>query len=148
MPDSTAEQRFELWKRSLIDHELRLTQARMAVMEILAQGNVPLSAQEIHDRARDKGYSLGIASVYRTLDLLYELDLIQHIHQPQGCEAYGPTPVGHKHFLICTECDRMVAFPGREELDDFFHEAARQRGYQVQDHWLQLFGLCQKCQNI
>jgi len=145
MSQNPGQQRLRIWKQILREHDLRLTPARKAVMEILTGCDTPLTAQEIHDRARDHGHSLGIASVYRTLEVLTELNLIQHIHHPQGCEAFGPTPAGHKHFLICTKCDRMVAFPGREDVEDFFHQVGQERGYEVQDHWLQLFGLCPAC---
>lgn len=140
--------RLRTWRKTLQEHNLRYTQARKAVMETLAGCERPLTAQEIHDRARNAGYTLGIASVYRTLEILSEFDLVQHIHHPQGCEAFGPTPAGHKHFLICTKCDRMVDFPGKDDLEDFFHKVGQERGYEVQDHWLQLFGVCQACQNI
>ncbi len=147
MPDLSRKERLQSWKRVLRQRDLRLTDARLTVMNIIAHSSTPLTARHIYDRARKEGHSLGIASVYRTLEVLSELDLIQHIHQPQNCEAYGPTPVGHKHFLICSECDRMVDFSGWDELDDFFQEVGKKRGYEVHDHWLQLFGLCQDCQN-
>jgi len=148
MSQNTGQQRLRIWKRILREHDLRLTPARKAVIETLVGCERPLTAQEIHDRARDRGHSLGIASVYRTLEVLMELNLIQHIHHPQGCEAFGPTPAGHKHFLICTKCERMVAFPGWDELEDFFQQVGQERGYEVQDHWLQLFGLCQACRKV
>jgi len=146
MSQNPGQQRLRIWKQTLQDFDLRLTPARKAVMEILTGCDKPLTAQEIHDRARDHGHSLGIASVYRTLETLSDLDLIQRIHHPQGCEAFGPALTGHKHFLICTECERMVTFPGWDGLDDYFRVEGEKRGYQVKDHWLQLFGVCPKCQ--
>jgi len=146
MSGTSRDEKLQAWKRILRDQDLRLTQARLAVMNIIAQSSSPLTARQIYDHARKAGQTLGIASVYRTLEVLSELDLIQQIHQPQGCQAYAPSLTGHQHFIICTACGRMVPFEGRDELNDFFREVGEKRGYQVKEHWLQVFGVCQSCQ--
>lgn len=134
------------WENVLHREGLRITDARQTVMEILVESTTALTAQEIYDRAREQGHAVGIASVYRTLEMLTELDLVQQIHQPQGCQAYGPALSGHKHFVICTDCGRLFSFAGHEALEDLFKEVEKKSGYRVQEHWLQLFGLCEACQ--
>ena len=146
MPDSSRKEKLQTWMQVLRDRDLRLTQARLAVMNIMVRSSTPLTARKIYDRARKTDQSLGMASVYRTLEVLSELDLIQLIHQPQGCQAYAPSLTGHQHFIICTACGRMAPFEGRDEVSDFFREVGEKRGYQVQDHWLQVFGMCRLCQ--
>lgn len=146
MERKSPEQRIQAWKTALKDRGFRLTAARQTVIKILAESQKALTAQEIYDSARDQGHAVGIASVYRTLEILDELGLIQQIHQGEGCHAYGPALSGHKHFLICTECGRMVAFPGTEEMEALLQEVEDRSGYEVEGHWLQLFGLCQECQ--
>ncbi len=146
MENKTAQKRIQAWKTALQDRGLRLTTTRQTVIKILAESQKALTAQEIYDLARVQGHAVGIASVYRTLEVLADLDLIQQIHQGEGCHAYGPALSGHKHFLICTECRRMVAFPGTEDVEALFEKVEDHSGYEVKGHWLQLFGLCQECQ--
>lgn len=145
MKRESPEQRLQTWKATLKARGFRLTATRQTVMKILAESQKALTAQEIYDSARDQGHGVGIASVYRTLEILDELALIQQIHQGEGCHAYGPALSGHKHFLICTECGRMVAFSGMEEVEALLQEVEDRSGYEVKGHWLQLFGLCQDC---
>jgi Fur family ferric uptake transcriptional regulator len=148
MDEKAPQQRIQAWKIALKDRGFRLTATRQTVMRILAESQKALTAQEIYDLARDQGHAVGIASVYRTLEILDELGLIQQIHQGQGCHAFGPALSGHKHFLICTECSRMVAFPGTEEVEALLREVEDRSGYEIKGHWLQLFGLCQDCQEV
>ncbi len=145
MKDASAK-RIEIWQETLQGHGCRLTDARRAVMSILASSKTALTPQEIYDLARDNDLSLGIASVYRTLEILANLNLIQQIHQPGGCQAYWPTLVGHEHFMICKECGRMEIFEGTDDLNELFQKVEEKSGYQIQEHWLQLFGVCEQCQ--
>jgi Fe2+ or Zn2+ uptake regulation protein len=52
---------------------------------------------------------------------------------------------GHEHLLICTSCGKAVTFHG-DNFDDLSHEVAADTGFSIQDHMLQLFGLCPDCQ--
>lgn len=146
MSDPKQIARYEYWVETLQDKGYRLTEPRQVVMEIIVCSDTALTPQDIYDLAREAGHSLGIASVYRTLETLEDLDLIQQVHHPQGCQAYWPKLVGHKHLVICKRCGRMEDFPGADDLSDLFAKVEQSSGYWVQDHWLQLFGLCQECQ--
>lgn len=147
METNPQRQRIQNWEETLREEGFRLTEVRRVVIKVLTESETALSAQEIYDQARENGHSLGIASVYRTLEVLTDLGLIQQIHQPQGCQAYWPAVTGHKHYMICTKCGRIVTFVGQEDLKGLFQEVEENSGYQVQDHWLQLFGICQDCQS-
>jgi len=136
----------EIWQKALQEHGYRLTSARRVVMNILAASETSLTPQEIYGKARDEGLSLSLASVYRTLEALESFNLIQQIHQPGGCQAYWPTLIGNKHFIICKKCGRMEVFEGLDDLNDLFIKVEKDSGYIVQEHWLQFFGLCKQCQ--
>ena len=138
-------QRLETWKTVLQQHGFRVTQPRLQVMEILARTDIPLTPQGIFQRTLDLDAPPGIASVYRTVEMLDELGLIQTIHQPDGCHAIYPVAEGLKHLLICTDCGQMRVVECNEGISDYIHKIEEQTSYQVEDHWLQLFGVCQEC---
>jgi Fur family transcriptional regulator, ferric uptake regulator len=133
------------WLDCLKASGYRLTQSRRAVVETLATSQRALNATEIFELARQKYSALGLVGVYRTLEKLEELDLIQRVHHPDGCQAFIAGFTGHQHLLICRQCGKTEFFEG-DDLDPLFERVATESGYQVQEHWLQLFGLCQTCQ--
>jgi Fe2+ or Zn2+ uptake regulation protein len=86
-----------------------------------------------------------LVTVYRTLEKLEELQLIQRVHQPQGCQAFITLGHGHEHLLLCQNCGRVAFFEG-DDLDALIASISKKSGYQIREHWLQFFGLCQTCQ--
>ncbi len=69
--------------------------------------------------ARKKYPAIGLVSVYRTLEKLEELHLIQRVHQPSGCQAFISACHGHQHLLLCQNCGQVTFFEG-DDLDAFF----------------------------
>jgi len=134
----------DIWLTQLQTNGYRLTAARRAVVEIVAASPRALTPVEVHAAARKRARGLGLVSVYRTLDKLETLGLIQRVHQPQGCQAFIATGNTHEHLLICSSCGSVVHFSG-DDLETLFRSIARQTGYTVKEHWLQLFGLCETC---
>jgi Fe2+ or Zn2+ uptake regulation protein len=92
--------------------------------------------------------TLGLASVYRALDLLEELSLVRRVHQEDGCHGYVPASPGHQHAIICRACGQTVEFPGSEDLEELVARVQQQTGYRVEDHLLQLIGLCPACNRM
>jgi Fe2+ or Zn2+ uptake regulation protein len=132
------------WLAQLQSNGYRLTNARKAVVETVAQTRSALNPLEVYEQARASCPGLGLVTVYRTLEKLEELHLIQRVHQPGGCNAYLPHAEGHQHLIICQECGRAVYFEG-DNLEAFFERVAGEHGFTVREHWLQLFGLCSEC---
>lgn len=133
------------WLTQLQENGYRLTEARRAVVEAVQTSTRALSPVEVFDAARKKYPALGLVSVYRTLEKLEELHLIQRVHQPGGCQAFISACRGHQHLLLCQRCGQVTFFEG-DDLDAFFQTIAQKTGYQIREHWLQLFGLCGACQ--
>jgi Fur family ferric uptake transcriptional regulator len=142
-PDT--KQILKIWEESLKEHGYRVTSPRKKVMEIIASARSPLTPQEIYQDTLKLTDPPGIASVYRTLDMLDDLGLIQQIHQPGGCHGIWRTQEGHKHYLICSDCGHMRVIEGSEQIEGYISAIEDQTGYQVDEHWLQLFGLCEGC---
>jgi len=143
---SVNEKRIEGWLDRLKSSGYRLTSPRRAVVEALANSKQALNATEIYDLAREQYPSLGLVSVYRTLEKLEELELIQRVHHPDGCQAFIAGFTGHQHLLICQSCGRTQFFEG-DDLEPLFKRVALQSGYEISEHWLQLFGYCTDCQS-
>lgn len=123
----------------------RLTGPRRAIVEILAGCERALSPMDLFDLGRKSQSGLGLVTVYRTLEKMEELGLIQRVHQPNGCHMYLPAARGHQHLIICQRCGKARYFEG-ENMDAFFNQAAEKCGFALREHWLQLFGLCSDCQ--
>ena len=132
------------WLTALSDNGYRLTGARRAVVEIIAESPRALTPLEVFDSARAAHPELGLVSVYRTLEKLEELHLIQRVHQPEGCQAFISASQGHQHLLLCQRCGTVTFFEG-DDLENLFSAISGKTGYQIKEHWLQLFGLCEKC---
>ena len=132
------------WMSHLNEQGYRLTGARRAVVETMAESTHALTPIEVYDTARKSYPVLGLVTVYRTLEALEEQGLIQRVHQPHGCQAFITAPAGHQHLLLCQQCGQTMSFEG-DDLESLIQSIARRTGYQITEHWLQLFGLCPNC---
>jgi Fe2+ or Zn2+ uptake regulation protein len=133
------------WFACLRQNGYRLTDSRRAVMQIVAESEYLLNPLEIYEEARRTHPRLGLVSVYRTLEKLAELGLIERVHHPNGCNSYIAARPGHTHLIICQNCGKVSYFSG-DRLGPLVETVEGESGYQVKDHWLQLIGLCRLCQ--
>jgi Fe2+ or Zn2+ uptake regulation protein len=128
-----------------LEHEgYRLTAPRRAIVEVLAASDFALGPLELFDRLRQDCPGMGLVTVYRTLEKLEDAGLVQRVHQPGGCHRYLRAAHGHQHLLLCTGCGRAQIFEG-DDLDGFIGAVAEHSGFSIQEHWLQLYGLCPEC---
>jgi Fur family ferric uptake transcriptional regulator len=135
------------WIDKLQENGYRLTDPRRAVVETMANSRYVLSPMEVHQQACKLHKKLGLVTVYRTLEKLEQLQLIQRVHRPSDCQAFVASPPGHKHLLICECCGRVDYFNGDPAaMEQFIAKVGSRSGYRVKNHWLQLFGRCTACQ--
>lgn len=125
---------------------LRLTHPRQAVMSVLEAADIPLSPQSIHQRSLDAQEEIGLVSVYRTLDLLTEMGLVRRVHGHDECQGYVLASPGHHHHVVCRQCEAAIEFTGMEDLSDLIDRIQEQTGFTIDEHLLQLYGLCPACQ--
>jgi Fur family ferric uptake transcriptional regulator len=119
--------------------------ARSAVLEALDREPCCLTAQEIFDNLRTDGRAVGIASVYRTLELLWNLNLVRRVDI--GASAcYEPEQPGgeHHHHLVCERCGKVSAFEDAR-LEDAIQRLGRRLEYKVGEHEVVLRGACPDC---
>lgn len=140
-------ERAEHWLTRLSESGCRRTKPRKAVVSILADSRYVLGPQAVYEKAREIYPKLGLVTVYRTIEMLEELDLIQRVHQPSGCQGFIAAFSGHQHLLICQQCGGVEYFEGDHEgIDILIKDIERRSQYKVKEHWLQLMGVCSACQ--
>jgi Fur family ferric uptake transcriptional regulator len=120
--------------------------AREAVIDLLGRQSCCLSAQEISDRLRRGGSDVGIASIYRALDLLHELGLVQRVEFGEGVARYEPVVPGgeHHHHAVCDKCGRVTAFED-ERLEQQLEQLAGRLKHSMSGHDLVIHGECPRC---
>ena len=133
------------WEDKLQEAGFRVTAARRAVIQALSAGARPLSAAELCEIARAHHSRLGLVTVYRTLGMLDGLGLVRRVHTDDACRGYAPSSPGHHHTITCERCEGATEFDGDEVCLSTVGVEAR-TGYAVSGHWLQLVGLCPRCQ--
>lgn len=136
----------ENWLNQLQSDGGRVTAPRRAVVEILAATDRALEPGEIHARAREQHPAIGLVTVYRTLEKLEALGLVERVHQHGGCHAFIRAAQGHEHVLLCEHCGKAQRFVG-DDLEALIASLQRRTGFVIREHWLQLFGLCPACQS-
>jgi Fur family ferric uptake transcriptional regulator len=134
------------WLGQLKSSGYRLTSPLRIIVDILANSSRAMSPIDLFDLGRKEYPNLGLVTVYRSIDKLEELGLVQRVHQAGGCHRYMRAARGHEHILLCTRCGRVRYFSG-DDLTELIDTTAQKSGYSIQEHWLQLYGLCAKCQS-
>lgn len=123
----------------------RMTEPRRAVARLIADRDGHFSAADLVSEARERRLAVGRATIFRTLDLLAELDLVERIDLPTGEHAYVACEPAHHHHVVCSRCGRS------HDIDDaglraVVLDVAHRTGYRIDEHRLELFGLCPDCQ--
>ena len=133
-------------ERSLREAGFRAGGAREAVLDLMAGQDCCASAQEIHENLRERGRSVGIASVYRVLEVLSDLHLVQRVDVGDGIARFEPFggEDEHHHHLVCDDCGRVEPFTDGP-LEQALAKAAGRVGYAMQQHEVVLRGTCRDC---
>jgi Fur family ferric uptake transcriptional regulator len=120
--------------------------ARTAVVEALARHDCAVTALELEEELRRRDVPIGRASVYRALEVLEELRLVQRFEAARGIAGYERVdPNGHHHHhAICRRCGRMEPFEDRG-LERAIGQVADQVPFEIAEHDVVLRGLCERC---
>lgn len=139
------------FKTLLKNKGLKITNQRLLILEALSKSkDKHLTAEEIYEIVKTDCPELGLATVYRTIQLLLELHLIDRISLDDGFIRYeiGTATESeskhHHHHLICQECGKVMSFQDDllEELEDKIRHTV---GFEVVDHEVKLYGYCKEC---
>ncbi|WP_071131527.1 ferric iron uptake transcriptional regulator [Enterococcus timonensis] len=135
-------------KKQLHESGFKLTPQRESTLLVLLENEKDhLAAEEIYVRVKEKAPEIGLATVYRTLEILTELKVVNKVSFNDGLSRYDLRKDGAKHFhhhLLCLECGQI------EEIeDDLLLEVEKvvdkQYGFLVKDHRLTFHGICRNC---
>ncbi len=127
------------------DQPLRLTRQRRAVAEVLEDLEDFRSAREIHTLMAERGHAIGLATVYRTLQLLADHGEVDVIRASVGGEAsYRRCSTSHHHHLVCRSCGATVEVEG-PAVERWTRGIAEEHGYAEVSHTLEIFGICSRC---
>ena len=133
--------------RSTLERDgYRLSTPRAAVVETLATLGCSVTAKEIADSLHRRGQDVGVASIYRTLELLDRLRLARRVDAAEGVARYEPVnPSGdHHHHLVCQRCGQVCAFED-SDLEGVIERLADRVDYAVDAHDVTLRGECPTC---
>jgi Fur family ferric uptake transcriptional regulator len=135
----------ERFRRHLREHHQPVTRQRDRVAQVVFRSDDHLSVDGILRELKQQGEQVGIATVYRTLDLLVESGLVRVHEFGEGFRRYEPmtTQAGHEH-LICERCGRVVEF-ANERLERMLPVLADEQGFQHQRHRVEIYGVCREC---
>jgi len=123
---------------------LRLTRQREAVVDAILQAKGSFTAQELHDMLRASRSGVGLTTVYRTLEILSEGGAVERVHGLNHCEAFVVAGKHHSHTIVCSNCGSASELVDCG-CDELVAAAARQTGFRIEDHVIQLRGLCRAC---
>jgi Fur family transcriptional regulator, ferric uptake regulator len=127
----------------------RLTGPRRLVLdEVLSRGG-PFTSADLLEAVQRGAPGVGRATVFRTLELLAQIGVVQRIHQDAdggGCNAYLACDPHHHHHLICSGCGAIADFVEDRAIEKLMHDIAGTTGFRVEGHRLELTGVCPSCQ--
>lgn len=122
----------------------KVTPARQAVLQVMEQEGAHLDPAEILLQAQKIYPAIGRATVYRTLELLTQLNIVRPIYVGEHGPTYIRTEGGHHH-LVCSSCGIVIDFD-QCVADEMAAELAERFGFQIQSHLLEFYGHCSACQ--
>jgi Fur family ferric uptake transcriptional regulator len=122
----------------------RETRQRTAVATALGELEEFVSAQELHQKLRSQGESVGLATVYRTLQHLTEDGEVDVLRTGDGEAVYRRCSSGHHHHLVCRSCRRTVEVDSGA-VERWTRRIAEENGFADVDHVLEVFGTCADC---
>lgn len=138
--------------RLLREKGLKVTTQRLAVLTALSkEQDSHLTAEEIYELVKVESPDIGLATVYRTIQMLLELKIVDRIYLDDGYVRYELGHVyededgHHHHHLICVKCGRVISFQG-DLMEEFEKRMEEKTGFFIQDHDVKLYGYCADCQ--
>ena len=126
---------------------LKYTEQREIVLSILLHAKEHLTAEEVYNEIKKehKESNIGIATVYRALSFLEEVDLITSITFGTDGKKYESNSKSHHDHLICTECGKIIEFID-DEIEKRQDKIAKKNKFKITRHSMQLYGTCEACQ--
>ena len=123
---------------------VRATRQKAAINAELERADGFVTAQELHERLRQAGEKVGLATVYRSLQVLSDAGQLDALRKTDGETAYRRCSQGHHHHLVCRVCGRTVEVEG-PAVEHWADKVAAANGFTDISHTLEVFGTCSVC---
>jgi Fur family transcriptional regulator, ferric uptake regulator len=138
----------EKLKSNLKAKGYKLTPQRRAIVDIIIQNaGSHLTTEELYDLVKTDCPEIGLATVYRTVQLLEELGVVSKLDLNDGCYRYELVREDenhHHHHLICSQCGNVIEVQG-DLLEVLEHEIESKYDFQIQNHSVKFYGFCSDC---
>ncbi|MGH8011549.1 MAG: Fur family transcriptional regulator [Candidatus Binataceae bacterium] len=139
-------QRLELFHARLREHGLKSTAPRDDIARVFFQLGRHISAEELYGEVKKVNPHVGYATIYRTLKLLKDCDLLSERHFDEGQARYEVAGGHHHDHFICENCGRIIEFED-DAIERMQEGVARKLGVTLTRHKMELYGLCTECRN-
>ena len=123
---------------------LKVTQQRLAILRSMTQGQAHVTAQEVYEKVTEPHPEIGFATVYRFLRAMAEKGFVTEVRMGGFPARYELTPKDHHDHLTCIKCGKIVEFEN-PTIEDLQHKIAKNHGFLLTDHVLELYGICFTC---
>jgi Fur family ferric uptake transcriptional regulator len=133
------------FRRYLRDHRQPVTRQRDLVAQVVFLSEDHPSVESIRRTLKERGEHVGLATVYRTLEVLVQSELVRAHDFGEGFKRYEPMAAqAHHEHLICERCGRVQEFQN-ERLERMLPIIADEHGFQHQRHRVEIYGVCREC---
>lgn len=123
----------------------KITPQRRTVIKAITNSHEHLTPAAIHERVCRENPGIGLVTVYRTLEILAELNLVCEMHAAGDCRSYlMRRPVEHHHHLICSDCGTVIDFTDCD-LGEMEKRLSKENSFKINGHILEFVGQCRKC---
>ena len=139
-------------RAKLSERGYKMTPQRKEILKIFVEhpDSHHMSAEDVYSILRENDSEIGLATVYRALDLLSRLGILVQVDFGDGCARYelntADPKVHHHHHLICVKCKKVIEFE-EDLLDDLESTIAKKSGFQIINHEVKFLGYCKDCQS-
>lgn len=137
-----------IFKERLKEKGCKLTLQRRSVLDVLIEHcNEHLSTEEIYGRVKEKYPEIGLATVYRTVQLFEDMGIIDRLNFDDGCSRFelaSEDTVHHHHHLICETCNKVYEVEN-DLLDEIEKEIESKYHFRIHDHNVMFYGKCKEC---
>ena len=124
-------------------NQLKQTKQRKLIVSQFLMMKTHVDAEELYESVRKEGHNIGLATIYRTLNLLKDAGLVEQSSFADGRAVFEVLKPGDHHdHLICVDCGKVVEFEN-EDIEDLQRKVAKEKGFDLTSHRLDLYGRCQ-----
>ncbi len=145
MEESREELR-EKFHRRLAAHDCKLTRQRKDILEvIISEPHSHFNAEELYEKVQQMNPEVGLATIYRTLDLFCDLEIIHRLDFDTSYKSYELNVEDqHHHHLICLQCGTITEFKD-SVLEKFEQDLEKTHNFDIVDHHIKFYGYCEEC---